>query len=128
MAGTQATLQKEEIQLEIEEHMEMGTKGLLDEDLWMMEVNLEDKETTSGEREVLASSHSSWKGGWDAYTATRSTGSGETLAGWALVYLTSVNPCANRVGWLSVANLTGDHCHRRRDALSLAVPTAALFG
>ena len=51
MAGTQATLRKEEIQREIEEQMEMGTEGLLDEDLWMMEVNLGDMETTSGEQE-----------------------------------------------------------------------------
>ena len=51
MAGTQATLRKEEIQREIEEQMEMGTDGLWDEDLWMMEVNLGDMETTSGEQE-----------------------------------------------------------------------------
>ncbi len=51
MAGTQATLRKEEIQQEIEEQMEMGTDGLLDEDLWLMEVNLGDLETTSGELE-----------------------------------------------------------------------------
>ena len=31
--------------------MEMGTDGLLDEDLWMMEVNLGDMETTLGEQE-----------------------------------------------------------------------------
>ncbi len=52
MAGTHATLWKEEIQQEIEEQMEMGTKGLLDEDLWMMEVNLGDMETTSMEQDV----------------------------------------------------------------------------
>jgi hypothetical protein len=51
VAGTQATLRKEEIQREIEEQMEMGTDGLLDEDQWMMEVNLKDLETTSGEQE-----------------------------------------------------------------------------
>ena len=51
VAGTQATLRKEEIQREIEEQMEMGSDGLLDEDLWMMEVNLRDLETTSGEQE-----------------------------------------------------------------------------
>jgi hypothetical protein len=42
--------------------------------------------------------------------------------------LNSVNPCANRVGWLLVANLTEDKVPRRGDALSLAVQTAALFG
>ncbi len=51
VAGTQATLQKEEIQRKIEEQMEMGSDGLLDKDLWMMEVNLRDLETTSGEQE-----------------------------------------------------------------------------
>ncbi len=51
VAGTQATCRKEEIRQEIEEQMEMGTNGLLDEDLWMMEVNLGDLETTSGEQE-----------------------------------------------------------------------------
>ncbi len=29
----------------------MGTEGLLDEDLWMTEINLGDMETTSGEHE-----------------------------------------------------------------------------
>ena len=51
VAGTQATLWKEEIQHEIEEQMEMGSDGLLNKDLWMMEVNLRDLETTSGEQE-----------------------------------------------------------------------------
>ena len=51
VAGTQATLRKEEIQREIEEQMEMGTEGLLDDDLWMMEVNLGNMETTAGEQE-----------------------------------------------------------------------------
>jgi hypothetical protein len=31
--------------------MEMGTTGLLEEDQWMMEVNLGDMENSSGERE-----------------------------------------------------------------------------
>ena len=51
VAGMQIILRKEEIQREIEEQMEMGMEGLLDEDLWMMEVNLGDMETTSGEQE-----------------------------------------------------------------------------
>ena len=42
---------KEEIQREIEDQMEMGSEVLLDEDRWMMEVNLGDMETTSGEQE-----------------------------------------------------------------------------
>ncbi len=51
VAGTQVTLQKEEIQQKIEEQMELGKAGLLKEDHWMVEVNLGDMETTSGERE-----------------------------------------------------------------------------
>ncbi len=49
--GTQVTLWKEEIQQEIEEQMELGKVGLLEEDHWMVEVNLKDMETTSGEWE-----------------------------------------------------------------------------
>jgi hypothetical protein len=51
VAGTLATLRKEEIQREIEEQVELGPAGLLEEDQWMMEVNLKDLETTSGEQE-----------------------------------------------------------------------------
>ena len=51
VAGTQATRRKEEIRQEIEKQMEMGTNGLLDKDLWMMDVNLGDLEMTSGEQE-----------------------------------------------------------------------------
>ncbi len=49
--GTQATAQKVIIQREIEELMEMGGDGLLEEDQWMLKVNLGDLENTSGERE-----------------------------------------------------------------------------
>ena len=76
----------------------------------------------------MASRHSSCKGGSYAYKAAGTTVSEGWWKGWALIILLSVNPCANRVGWLLVANLTGDNVPRRRDALSLAVPTAALFG
>ncbi len=51
VAGTRATLRKEEIQRDIEEQMEMGRTGLLKEDHWMVEVNLGDMENSSGERE-----------------------------------------------------------------------------
>ncbi len=51
VVGTRATLRKEEIQRGIEEQMEMGTTGLLEEDQWMMEVNLGDVENLSGEKE-----------------------------------------------------------------------------
>ncbi len=50
VATTQATLQKEAIQREIEEQMELGEAGLLEEDHWMMEVNLGDMENPPGNR------------------------------------------------------------------------------
>ena len=51
VAGTLATSRKEDIQREIEKQIEMGEEGLLEEDLWMLEVNLGDLETTGGEQE-----------------------------------------------------------------------------
>jgi hypothetical protein len=45
VAGTQATLRKEVIQQEIEEQMVLGKEGLLEEDHWMIKVNLGDMET-----------------------------------------------------------------------------------
>ena len=52
VSGTQITLRKEAIQKEIEEQMERGGDGLLEEDQWMLEVNLGDLENTSGEKET----------------------------------------------------------------------------
>ena len=49
--GTIATQRKEELQREIEEQQERGVDGLLEEDQFLGEVNLEDLETTSGERQ-----------------------------------------------------------------------------
>jgi hypothetical protein len=45
------TLRKEQIQREIEHQMELGALGLLQEDKYLMEINLEDMETTSGKRQ-----------------------------------------------------------------------------
>jgi hypothetical protein len=47
----QATLWKEAIQWEIEGQMELRTAGLLKDDHWMLEVNLGDMESTTGEQE-----------------------------------------------------------------------------
>ena len=49
--GTQATLWKEELQKEIEDQQELGYDGLLEEDQFLAEVNLEDMENSSGERQ-----------------------------------------------------------------------------
>jgi hypothetical protein len=69
VAGTQATLWKEAIQKKMEEQMELGEAGLLEEDHWMLEVNLGDLETTGGEQKeywLLAI-----KAAWMAATLTR---------------------------------------------------------
>ena len=50
VAGTQVTLHKEAILREIEEQMELGNAGLLEEDHWMLEVNLGDLENSNGEQ------------------------------------------------------------------------------
>jgi hypothetical protein len=50
VTGTQVTLQKEAIQWEIKEQMELGETGLLEEDHWMVDVNFGDLENTSGEQ------------------------------------------------------------------------------
>ena len=49
--GNWATLQKEEFQKEIEAQQEMGYDGLLNEDQFLAEVNVEDLESTSSERQ-----------------------------------------------------------------------------
>jgi hypothetical protein len=51
VVGTMATLRKEAIQKEIEEQMEQGGDSLLEEEQWLMEVNLGDMEESSSERE-----------------------------------------------------------------------------
>ena len=48
MPGTLATLRKEDIQMEIEVQMDIGTEGLLDVDCHLGECNLGDLEDTSG--------------------------------------------------------------------------------
>jgi hypothetical protein len=49
--GTIATVKKEELLREIERQQELGDAGLLEEDKYLAEVNLEGLETTSGERQ-----------------------------------------------------------------------------
>jgi len=49
--GQSFALRKEEIQMEIEMQQELGEEGLLEEDKYLLEVNLEDLETTNGERQ-----------------------------------------------------------------------------
>ncbi len=52
IAGTLVTLQKEELQLEIEQQQELGMVGLLDEDYHFAECSLRDLEGSSGAKET----------------------------------------------------------------------------
>ena len=49
LAGAITTQRKEEIQMEIERQQELGSEGLLEEDKYLLEVNLDDLNSTSGE-------------------------------------------------------------------------------
>ena len=51
VSGTIATATKEELLLEIERQRNLGDPGLLDEDKYLAEVNLEEMATFSGERQ-----------------------------------------------------------------------------
>ena len=48
-SGTMVTRDKEELQQEIEYQCELGSEGLAEGDKWMMEVDLENLDNTSGE-------------------------------------------------------------------------------
>jgi hypothetical protein len=49
--GMNAMLRKEELQREIESQQEMGMEGLMEEDQYLAEVNLEDLESITGKRQ-----------------------------------------------------------------------------
>ena len=52
VTGTEATLRKEELQRLIEEQIELGGEGLEENDKYLLEINLEDLSTTSGETQT----------------------------------------------------------------------------
>ena len=52
VSGSLATAKKEELQRLIEEQLAMGEESLEEEDRYLLEVNLEDLETTSGESQT----------------------------------------------------------------------------
>jgi hypothetical protein len=74
----------------------------------MVEVNLGDMETTSGEWEEywLLAIRATWEAALLTWLRTQQTQE-ENLQQMG-VNLISGNPCACRVGWLLVANLTED--------------------
>ena len=47
--GILATQRKEKLQKEIEDQLALGGSGLEEDDKWLLEIKLEDLETTSGE-------------------------------------------------------------------------------
>ena len=49
MTGVHATQRKEALQREIEDQIELGGEGLEDADKYLLEINLDDLETTSGD-------------------------------------------------------------------------------
>ncbi len=51
VSGTIATVKKEELVVEIERQRDLGDAGLLEEDKYLAEVNLEEVATSSGERQ-----------------------------------------------------------------------------
>ncbi len=51
VTGTQVTWHKEELLSDIEEQLELGEEGLLEDDHWLLEVKLGDLESTTGEQE-----------------------------------------------------------------------------
>jgi hypothetical protein len=51
MAGFIATKGKEQLLPEIEAQIELGNEGLAEQDRWMIEVNLDAMDTSSGEKE-----------------------------------------------------------------------------
>ena len=52
IAGVLATERKEVLQADIEEQQDLGAEGLAEEDRYLLEINLEDLETTSGEKQT----------------------------------------------------------------------------
>ncbi len=51
VSGTIASAKKEELLVEIEHQRDLGDAGLLEEDKYLAEVNLEEMETSSGEQQ-----------------------------------------------------------------------------
>jgi hypothetical protein len=66
---------KEELQIAIEEQQEMGLDGLAEEDRYLLEINLEDLETTSGEHQAYCGYSQLKQQDWPfRYVASRQQG------------------------------------------------------
>ena len=51
LTGFHETRRKEELQKEIEDQIQMGGEGLAEDDKYLLDIDLEDMETTFGERQ-----------------------------------------------------------------------------
>jgi hypothetical protein len=88
VSRTIATAKKEELLLEVERQRDLGDTGLLEEDKYLVEVNLGDMETTSGEcqRYWLLAIKTAWKAKLlREQQGQQQTVSGETTLGTGLV-------------------------------------------
>jgi hypothetical protein len=81
-SGQTGNIRKEAIQREIEEQLETGGNGLLEEDQLMMEVNLGDLENTSREQEHywLVAIKAAWEAGVCASEEAKDNGATGRLA------------------------------------------------
>ena len=52
VSGVLANKQKQQLQIEIEKQQELGDDGLLEEDYYLAEINLENLEESNGERQT----------------------------------------------------------------------------
>ncbi len=112
VAGALATVCKEALMQEIKEQREMGADGLLEEDQWLLEINLGDLEEGSGEQEQywLVAIKAAWEAAIPKERQPKAQEAGPRAAGQiCLMDNSTTNPCDSRVGRLSVAYRTGNH-------------------
>jgi hypothetical protein len=102
--GTQITLRKEAIQREIEEQMELGEVGLLEEDLWMMGVIWGIWRTLLGGKKNIGY----WLLKPQCSQGDRINQRSKQQLETGINFLLIMNSCVVRVGRFLVANLTKD--------------------
>ena len=84
VSGTIATAKKEELLEEIEHQRDLGNAGLLEEDKYLAEVNLEEMASSSGERQhywllaiQTARNHYALRVQWEAQQMVRGNNTGQ---------------------------------------------------
>ena len=117
MSGTLATTRKEEIQRQIELQQALGTQDLQEEDNYLLEINLEDLERSSGERQEywMLAIQAARKAGEIARAELEVEGEeddtsvGQLPTKMGINCLEQIPVCATGLGGLSVAPFTQDH-------------------